>query len=242
MEKLYINKYNSTDKSLGYNIAIGGQGGNLGAEVCKKISATLTGRKHSAETRKKLSEANKGKHLSETTKAKISYSNKGKVVSEETKQKMSESAKNIDRSNRCSHNKGLAAITDNVITKFIEKDDILPDGFRYGNCKTAGKHNMSKYYSSQDMQLRNKLSKAGANNNMFGKGYKVSGGNNGKAVIRYFYKGQTFECRKELLEYLSSQGINVSANAIRNIINRTYGIRIKNKFEDVILNLTWEYK
>ena len=77
-------------------------------------------------------------------------------------------------------------------------------------------------------------------------GYNIAtggqGGNNGKAVIRYFYKGQTFECRKELLEYLSSQGINVSANAIRNIINRTYGIRIKNKFEDVILNLTWEYK
>ena len=41
-EIYYIKLYNST--VLGYNIATGGQGGNLGPEVCKKISESLKGR------------------------------------------------------------------------------------------------------------------------------------------------------------------------------------------------------
>lgn len=35
-EIYWITKYNSTDKSIGYNISTGGTGGNLGSEVNKK--------------------------------------------------------------------------------------------------------------------------------------------------------------------------------------------------------------
>jgi hypothetical protein len=102
-----------------YNIAKGGQGGNVGKEAYKKRSEILTGRKRkpfTKEHKQKISIANKGKkrepfseetkrkmgeskigkkywlgkHHSEETKRKISKGNKGKIISEETRQKMSE--------------------------------------------------------------------------------------------------------------------------------------------------------
>lgn len=94
-----------------YNIADGGDGGNLGEEVNKKISeASLNmteehklkiseakkGHKVSEETRKKISESKKGNKLSEETKRKISEGNRGKhfkSFSEEWKKKLSDSHK-----------------------------------------------------------------------------------------------------------------------------------------------------
>ena len=98
-----------------YNIADGGQGGNLthswnkGKTLSDEHKAKLSvahkgqvawnkGKMMSEETKKKISEShkgktgpNKGKHLSDETKRKISESKK--MMSEETKKKISESLK-----------------------------------------------------------------------------------------------------------------------------------------------------
>lgn len=96
-EKFWIKEYRSRGKAQ-YNIADGGQGGNLGEEVIKKRAETLRGRHHSEEHKRKISEAKKGKHHphSEETKKKISEAVKGKKRkphSDETKKKLSEAHK-----------------------------------------------------------------------------------------------------------------------------------------------------
>lgn len=95
LEKHYIDKYKSTDKSIGYNLTKGGDG-TLG------FTPWLKGKHLSDEIKKKLSEAKKGKHyikMSEAKKGKPSPNkgkpspNKGKHRSEETKRKISEANK-----------------------------------------------------------------------------------------------------------------------------------------------------
>lgn len=64
MERFAIAKERSLGK-VEYNIADGGNGGNLGEEVNKKISEAHKGKKSgplSEEARRKLSEAMKGRH------------------------------------------------------------------------------------------------------------------------------------------------------------------------------------
>lgn len=83
---------------------------------------------------------------------------------------------------------------------------------------------------------------SGKNNGMYGKGYLISGGNNGHANVRYFFKDQVFESRKELLEYLHSHGYNITSSAIRRVI-RGIGTRIVyDKYREVFDNLSWELK
>ena len=64
-----------------YNIANGGQGGDLGSEVRFRISKAHKGKKRkpfSEETKCKMSEAKKGKKLSEERKRNISEARKGR--------------------------------------------------------------------------------------------------------------------------------------------------------------------
>ena len=67
-----------------YNEADGGQGGNLGPEVCKKIAEKLKGHPVSEETRKKITESHKGrvpgmlgKHHSDESRKKSAETHKG---------------------------------------------------------------------------------------------------------------------------------------------------------------------
>lgn len=94
-----------------YNIANGGDGGNLGIPPWNKGKKGLQtcwckGKKHSEETKKKISEALKcikrGPH-SEEHKRKISEAHKGKVFSEEAKRKMSEAHKGKTAPNKGKH-------------------------------------------------------------------------------------------------------------------------------------------
>lgn len=70
-EKYYIAKYNATDKSIGYNISLGGDG-NFGythsEEIKQKLRELALNRPPaSEETRRKISEANLGRKPNENT-------------------------------------------------------------------------------------------------------------------------------------------------------------------------------
>ena len=242
-EKFYISTFNSTNPNIGYNISIGGQGGDLGPEARKHISEKLKGVPKSEEHKKKLSNINKGKHLSNITKNKISIKNLNKIVSEETKIKMSNSAKLLDHSSYKT-NKGLIVITNGINIQYIDPlYNIIPEGWYQGNCKTSGKHDMSNYYNSPELKIKKSLSHLGSKNGMYGKGYLRTGGNNTNSLKYYIFKDIRFECRKDLIEYLHLNGYTkVSPNLIRSIENKTYkNITIK-KFQDIIQNLVWGYK
>jgi len=278
-EKYYIKHFNTTNISKGYNIACGGQGGDLGPEVRKKISEKLKG--HPCANKGKLpymDENGKIHYLAKDEKVPDTWINrnnarghiritngvedklvapnsdipagfyrgckiKGKIKrSEAFRKRISEFQRSLDRTNMESSIKGKKVITDGKEIRFVSVDDTLQEGWEYGNCKTAGKHDMSNYYSSKEQQLRNSIAKSGSNNSMYNNGYRVAGGNNGKATIRYFFKDKIFECRIDLVNYLNSIGIPISHNAICNIINKTFGKRTEKKFQVVIDNLRWEYK
>jgi group I intron endonuclease len=70
-EKYWIKKLNSLSPN-GYNISVGGTGGNLGEIVNKKIGDTIRGRKHSEETLKKM----RGKKRSRETREKMCHPHK----------------------------------------------------------------------------------------------------------------------------------------------------------------------
>lgn len=113
-EIYYISFYNSIDKKIGYNISVGGTGGDTfhclteeeQKEAIERWKATkekngtlhlvpkCVGHKLSQETKDKLSKIKTGKKLSEEHRRKISEGGKGRVVSEDTKHKISLGNKN----------------------------------------------------------------------------------------------------------------------------------------------------
>jgi len=83
-EIYWINKLNSMDTNIGYNIATGGHGGNLGKLVNRKISSTIrqlyndpNSVYNSIEYKNRLSESKKGRIVTEVTRKKISEAQKG---------------------------------------------------------------------------------------------------------------------------------------------------------------------
>ena len=117
VERFAIAKERALGKAE-YNIADGGQGGNLGEEVNKKLSEVHKGKHLSEEHKRRISEYRKGKpscmkgkhhseeskqkmsesweydkHFTEETKRKMSEAHKGYSFSEETKRKKSDSMK-----------------------------------------------------------------------------------------------------------------------------------------------------
>lgn len=70
-EKYYIRKYNSNDRTKGYNLTEGGEGiFHASLEVRQKISASKLGHIVTEETRRKISNTLKGHKLSQATKDK----------------------------------------------------------------------------------------------------------------------------------------------------------------------------
>ena len=95
LEKVFIKLYRDEGKAE-YNIADGGDGGNLGEEVNKKLRGEnnpFYGKHHSEETKQKNRNAHLGKIPSDLARLHMSQSQKGRKHTEETRKKMSESAK-----------------------------------------------------------------------------------------------------------------------------------------------------
>lgn len=139
-------------------------------------------------------------------------------------------------------NLNKVAITNGTRTRYIGRDEELPDGFRYGNSAASGTHDMSRYYNDKEARIRNSLSKSGKNNSSYGNGYRVSGGRNGHNKYRYTFKGVEYECRKYLVQGLKEQGYDINVNAVRKIENGNYSVRIAKKFKWLIDGLSWRDK
>lgn len=275
----YIKKYNSTDLTVGYNIAKGGQGGNLGDAVNAKISQALRNKENRFTLKgytSYIDEKGKIKYRLRTEEVPASWRKgnnaSGKIritngvcekvvdknepipegwrrgtlrygtkLSQETRLNMSKAQKLRSKDTFIGYNKGRIWITDGITSKLVCPDDEIPEGWKRGNVYTAGHHDMSKYYSesAKEQRLNNSKSKSGKNNSMYKKGYKVAGGNNGHATIRYFYEEQTFECRKDLLSYLNTKGIKISSQDIANFVKNN---KISSKYSDILSKITWEKK
>lgn len=137
--------------------------------------------------------------------------------------------------------KGKVAIhnnNNNKICYYINKEDQLPEGFSYGQ----GKH---KSYNIKDLnyihELRSKQN-SGENNPMYGKGYKLSGGNNGKAIYIYTYKNIDYQCRDDLVKELVKEFPDITGPIIRSIMLDKCSKKTIVKYKYVINNLSWRLK
>ena len=95
-EKYWIKFYKLNTTFELYNIADGGDGGNL------TPLGGHYGRKMSNETKQKISSALKGRKLTEQTKQKIADKNKGRKHTTQTKTKISNSCKGKHLGHKCS--------------------------------------------------------------------------------------------------------------------------------------------
>ena len=84
MEQELIARYDSTDKSRGYNKSVGGECGSLGVKYPPEVI------KRARERRTYTSSWAKGKKFTEEHKNKIRIANTGKKLSAETRKKLSE--------------------------------------------------------------------------------------------------------------------------------------------------------
>jgi group I intron endonuclease len=116
-ERYWINFYNSTDMKIGYNIALGGDGGDLITNHPNReyILSKRVGRKvkFSDEHKRKISESKKGeknpsygKTYSEEEKKKLRDKMKGRKMSDDFRNKVSEGRKGIKFSDE--HRKNLS--------------------------------------------------------------------------------------------------------------------------------------
>ncbi len=171
---------------------------------------------------------------------------KGRTYSEETRMRMSKSARQRFEKER-GPAFGKKAINNGTTCRYIDVGMEVPAGWQLGNLSTGKhpKHTVHKKHVIRDLETFRKQKSAqcsGSGNNMYGKGYKIAGGNNGKAVTRYFFKDRVFECRKDLVTYLNSIGVSITTSAVRTLESGGYGDLFSRRYKEVIDNLRWEKK
>ena len=135
-EMYWINKFNSTDKKIGYNITLGGggtSGFHLSEESKKKIQITRA----TTEFKQKMQEI----YSSDEYKMKVSHKGKdnpmyGKTHSEEAKEKI-RAATSVKRSQEFKDNRrnvmlGTKWYNNGKKSIQIKEDDVIPDGYTPG--------------------------------------------------------------------------------------------------------------
>jgi hypothetical protein len=144
-ERYWIDYYKSYNRDIGYNLTLGGDGGDTFTNSLKqeqtkeKLRQNSTGKKHSEESRLKISKAregkgngmfgkvpwNKGSELSDQTKEKIGQKNKGKLLgipkSEHVKKCVSDAQKGKSKSNDHKQKISDALIGRKLKTETIKK-------------------------------------------------------------------------------------------------------------------------
>lgn len=93
-EIYWINIFNSTDSKIGYNLSLGGDGGNVGIKAYIKIGNKLRGKKKPKEFGGKISKALKGKPKSKEHNEKVKQALLGISRPKEVVDKISKSIKN----------------------------------------------------------------------------------------------------------------------------------------------------
>lgn len=92
-EIYWIKQFNAINPKIGYNLSLGGDGGNVGKEAYIKIGNKLRGKKRPKEFGEKISKALKGKPKSKEHIEKVRRSLLGRTRPKEVIDKMSKSIK-----------------------------------------------------------------------------------------------------------------------------------------------------
>lgn len=153
-EIYWIDKFNSRDPKIGYNMAKGGSSFYVTEESRNKISSSLKG-KYVGENAFRY-----GIELTDNHKKIISKSNKGKKLSNETRKKMSESKKGIEHSlesrkkmsdahsGKILSNKHKNKIGDSLINRKFSNESI--EKIRIGNLNKNQKNSL--YITAKNLQ------------------------------------------------------------------------------------------
>lgn len=136
-ERFYIMEYNSTNKKIGYNIAVGGRNG------------TTLNRKMSPETREKMSKARSGKKFTEQHKENLSKSHTGKSIPEEVRNKMRESQKLIKHNPLSEETKRKISISKSGSTHTHETKLKMSENRKGENNPFYGKTHSEEYLSKR---------------------------------------------------------------------------------------------
>jgi len=94
-EIYWIKHFDSTNPKIGYNLSLGGEGGNVGEEAYVKIGKKLRGRKKPKGFGEKISKALKGKSKSKNHVDNVAKAIRGKKKSKEIVKQMSETTKKL---------------------------------------------------------------------------------------------------------------------------------------------------
>ena len=190
---------------------------------------------------KKPWNAGKKNIFSEETIRKMSEKRKGKHVSEETRKRMCEAQRKRYQEHPETfpgRAKGKISINNGTKCHYINKDEKIPAGYVLGQ----GKH---KQYVIKDKKAYSKIVSeriSGNKNPMYGKGYKLSGGNNGHAIYIYTFENIDYNCRDDLMKVLKPRFPEITESTIRRLQKGICGEKTHKKFQYVIDNLTWRFK
>lgn len=139
MEKYFIEKYNSTNPSIGYNIVSGAPTEYSPLKIpriAQRVADANRGKVWSQEIKDKISKS-VSKTMTKERRDLISRQHKGKIISEKTRKLMSKATRGENnpmygKRGKLSPMFGRKWITNGKICKFIDISNGIPQGFRLG--------------------------------------------------------------------------------------------------------------